>query len=111
MIENITFDKIKVLDDRVLIKIPKKDDGIIKSKGGIIIPQSTDPKKKTDMAEIVKLGRNANRSFSSLESKVEDELKIGNTVIFDKYSGVSILINDEIFIIVKACDILAVFEE
>uniref|UniRef100_A0A7V4KDQ9 Co-chaperonin GroES n=1 Tax=Fervidobacterium pennivorans TaxID=93466 RepID=A0A7V4KDQ9_FERPE len=88
--------KVKPLGERLLIKpiIEEK-----KTAGGIVLPDAA--KEKPMKAEIVEVGK-----------LPEDcTLKVGDKVIYNKYSGTEIKINEEDYIIIDLNDILAKIEE
>jgi chaperonin GroES len=91
---------IKPLFDRVVVKpIKEKTEKI----GNIILPESS---KQPEISEVVALGT------GKVENKdVEFEVKIGDRVIFNKYSGCEFVINNEVFTIIKEKDILAIIEK
>ncbi|HIP92393.1 MAG TPA: co-chaperone GroES [Thermotoga sp.] len=87
--------KVTPLGERLLIKPIKEEK---KTEGGIVLPDSA--KEKPMKAEVIAIG------------KVEDlDLKVGDKVIFSKYAGTEIKIDDEDYIIIDASDILAKIEE
>ncbi|MCD6268481.1 MAG: co-chaperone GroES [Thermotogae bacterium] len=87
--------KVTPLGERLLIKPIKEEK---KTEGGIVLPDSA--KEKPMKAEVIAVG------------KVEDiDLKVGDKVIFSKYAGTEIKIEDEDYIIIDASDILAKIEE
>jgi chaperonin GroES len=86
--------KIKPLKDRVVIKY--SDEGMEKTAGGIYVPDVAKEKPQKGIVEAV-------------GSEVK-ELKAGNTVLFDKYSGSKIKINDTEYLIVKEEDVLGIIE-
>lgn len=84
---------IHPLNDQVLVKVKRLE---TKTKSGIIL--STDTKgEKTDLAEIIKIGSN-----------VDIPLEIGQTIIYDKYSGMPF--GDDLLFI-ESDNILAIVEE
>lgn len=92
--------KIKPLNDRILV-IRTEDKN--KTKGGIIIPDTA--KEKPQKGRVVaigpgKMGKNGKR--------VPLEVKVGNQVIFSKYAGDEIKIDDIKHVFMKETDILAV---
>lgn len=91
---------IKPLFDRVVVKpIKEKTEKI----GNIILPEST---KQPEISEVIALGT------GKLDNKeVTFEVKIGDRVIFNKYSGCEFIINNEVFTIIKEKDILAIIEK
>jgi chaperonin GroES len=95
--------KIRPLQDRVIVK--RLDDEVEKTKGGIIIPDTA--KEKPQHGKIIAVGK----------GKVNDEgklmpldVKVGDTILFGKYSGSEIKINGEEHLIMREDDILGVVE-
>ena len=93
--------KVQPLSDRVLIKQLEAQE---KTKGGIILPDTA--KEKPQEAEVVAVGK----------GKVEDgktiapEVKVGDKILYGKYSGTEIKVDGEELIIVKEEDILAIIK-
>ncbi len=90
---------LQPLGDRVVLKVKESDE---KTKSGIVLPDSS--KEKPVQATVVAVG-----SGEIIDGKkVPLELKVGDTVVYSKYSGTEIKIDDEDYLIVKQNDILAV---
>ncbi|HUV07267.1 MAG TPA: co-chaperone GroES [Spirochaetia bacterium] len=87
--------KIKPLGDRVLIKVTQ---GEQKTSGGIYIPQTA--QEKTQEGVVVAVG----------DDKDVIKVKVKDRVMYDKYAGTTVKVNDEEQLIVKMSDILAVIE-
>ncbi len=83
---------IKPLDDRVLIEQMEEE----KKVGSIIIPESA--KEKPRMAKVIAVGT---------DEELQELIKVGNTVIYSKYSGDEIKVDDKEYIIIQRGDILA----
>ncbi len=94
--------KIKPLGDRILIKPLKAEE---KTKGGIILPDTA--KEKPQEGKVIAVGKG-----KTLESgKAEPlEVKVGDKVLYGKYSGTEIKIEGEEHLIVKEEDVLAIIE-
>jgi chaperonin GroES len=90
--------KIVPLGDRVLIKPIKEEE---KTEGGIVLPDSA--KEKPMKAEVIAVGEG--------EDVKDLDLKPGDKVIYSKYSGTEVKMDDEEYIIIDADDILAKIEE
>ena len=91
---------IKPLHDRVLIKRIEAD---TKTAGGIIIPDTAKEKPSEGIVEAVGNG------FRAEDGKVIPmSVKIGDKVLFAKWSGTEVKLNGEDRLIVKESDILAV---
>jgi chaperonin GroES len=95
--------KIRPLQDRVLVK--RLEDELEKTKGGIIIPDTA--KEKPQQGKVIAAGK----------GKVNDDgkvtpldVKVGDTILFGKYSGSEIKIDGEEHLIMREDDILGVVE-
>lgn len=93
--------KLKPLGDRVVIKQLNAEE---KSKGGVILPGTA--KEKPQEAEVVSVGPGG--VVDGKEIKME--VKPGDRVIYSKYAGTEVKLDDEEYIIVRQNDILAVVE-
>ena len=91
--------KLKPLGDRVVIKQLEAEE---KTKSGIVLPSQA--KEKPQEAEVIAVGPGG--TVDGKEIKME--VKPGDRVIYSKYAGTEIKMNDEEYIIVKQSDILAI---
>lgn len=87
--------KVKPLGERVLVKVLQIEE---RTKGGIYIPQTA--QEKTQQGVVEEVG-------DSDQIKV----KVGQKVIYDKYAGTQIKIDDVEYLILRNDDILAIVEE
>ncbi len=92
--------KIKPLSDRVVIKPAPADE---KVQGGIIIPDTA--KEKPQKGEIVAIGPG---KVTDAGQTIAPSVKVGDTVLYGKYSGTEVTIDGEEYLIVRESDILAV---
>jgi chaperonin GroES len=95
--------KIRPLQDRVMVK--RLENGVEKTKGGIIIPDTA--KVKPEQGKIIAVGK----------GKVNDDgklmpvgVKVGDTILFGKYSGSEVELDGEEHLIMREEDILGVVE-
>ena len=94
--------KIKPLADRILVK--RLDEDEEQQVGGIIIPDTA--KEKPQEAEVVAVG----------PGKMDDgkrvalEVKKGDKILIDKYSGTEVKIEGEEFLIMREEDVLAIVD-
>ena len=95
--------KIRPLQDRVLVK--RLEDEVEKTRGGIIIPDTA--KEKPQHGKVIAVGK----------GKVNDDgkvtpldVKVGDTILFGKYSGSEIKLDGEEHLIMREDDILGVVE-
>ncbi len=93
--------KLKPLGDRVVLKQLEAEET---TKSGIVLPGNS--KEKPQQAEIIAVGPG-----TVVDGKeVKMEVKVGEKVIYSKYAGTDVKLDDEEYIIVKQSDILAVVE-
>ena len=92
---------INPLSDRVVV-MPEEVDETTAS--GIILPDTA--KEKPQMGQIVAAGPG---KISDNGNTVEMTLKAGNKVLYGKYSGTEITLNDDEVLIMRESDILAKF--
>ena len=90
--------QIRPLGDRVVIK---RIEAVETTKSGIVLPGTA--KEKPQEAEIVAVGPGT--------EDVKMEVTVGDRVLFAKYSGTDVKLEDKEFIILKQDDILAVIEK
>jgi chaperonin GroES len=91
--------KIQPLGDRVLIKPLEAEE---KTKGGIILPDTAKEKQQEGEVKAVGKGRTEDGKIVALE------VKVGDKVLYGKYSGTEIKIDGDDMLIVKEEDILAI---
>ncbi len=94
--------KFKPLQDRVLVK--RLEEGEVK-KGGIIIPDTA--KEKPSQGEVIAVGPGRKDDEGKV---IPMELKVGNKILFGKYSGTEVKLDDEEFIIMKEDEVLGVLQ-
>lgn len=94
--------KIRPLQDRVIIKRMEEERT---SAGGIVIPDSAT--EKPIKGEVVAVG--SGKILDNGEKRPVD-LKVGDKVLFGKYSGTEVKINDEELLVMREDDIMGVIE-
>ncbi len=93
--------KVKPLFDRVLIK-PKKE---TVTKSGIVLPETA--KARPEIGEIIAVGEGVNMDGN----KCDMQVKVGDIVLFNKYAGADIKIDETDHIILRQIDIIGVIDE
>lgn len=94
--------KFKPLHDRVLVK--RLEEGEVR-KGGIIIPDTA--KEKPSQGEVMAVGPGRKDDQGKI---IPMELKVGNKVLFGKYSGSEVKLDDDEFIIMKEDEVLGILQ-
>ena len=93
---------IRPLQDRVILKRLKEEE---KTKGGIIIPDTA--KEKPIEGEVVAVGNGKVLEDGTVKKL---DVKVGDRVLFGKYSGTEVKLDGEERLIVREDDILAVID-
>jgi chaperonin GroES len=94
---------VKPLHDRILVKRTEEKEVV---KGGIIIPETA--KEKPMEGEVIAVGPGKLREDGKRSAL---DVKKGDRILFGKYSGTDIKIEDEEYIIMREEDVLAVIRK
>lgn len=94
--------KVRPLNDKLLIERAKAED---KTKGGIILPDSS--KEKPKEGKIIALGQGR---LSENGDRLKFQVKSGDRVLFKSYSGTDVKIDGKEYILMSEEDILAIVE-
>jgi chaperonin GroES len=94
--------KFRPLHDRVVVR---RIEGDTKTAGGIIIPDTA--KEKPQEGEIIAVGPGGRDESGKL---IPIDLKVGDRILFGKWSGTEIKLNGEDLLIMKESDVMGVIE-
>ena len=95
--------KLKPLGDRIVVKAAPNEE---KTKGGLVLPDTVKEKPVEGIVVAVGAGKVLdNGSRQPMEVKVDDK------VIYSKYSGTEVKVDDENYLIIGERDVLAVIEK
>lgn len=92
--------KLRPLDDKIVIKKIEKEET---TASGIVLPSSA--KEESNIAEVMAIGNKL-----ETDEDMKGLVKVGDKVIFSKYAGNDIELDDEKYTVIKFQDILAVIE-
>jgi len=92
--------KLKPLSDRIVIKPAAAEE---KTKGGIILPDTA--KEKPVVGEVVAVGPG---KVTDEGKKVPMEVKVGDKVLYGKYSGTEVTVEGEEYLIMREADVFAI---
>ncbi|MBY5368584.1 co-chaperone GroES [Rhizobium leguminosarum] len=90
------------LHDRILVR---RVDSQEKTKGGIIIPDTA--KEKPQEGEVIAVGPGARNDAGQIQAL---DVKVGDRILFGKWSGTEIKINGEDLLIMKESDVMGIIE-
>ncbi|MCK6622962.1 MAG: co-chaperone GroES [Calditrichaceae bacterium] len=95
--------KVRPLADRVLIKPLEGEE---KTAGGIILPDTA--KEKPMRGEVIAVG---NGRIDDAGKRIPMDVKAKDIVLYGKYSGTEIKIDNEDYLIMRESDVLAIVEK
>lgn len=95
-----TLKKIKPLSDRVIVKALEKTEN---EKGGIIIPDTA--KEKPQEGEVIAVGPGKRDDEGKI---IPMDVKVGDKILYGKYSGTEVKLDDEEYLIMHQDDILGI---
>ena len=95
-----TVKKIKPLSDRVIVKALEKEE---EKRGGIIIPDTA--KEKPQEGEVIAIGPGKRDENGKL---IPMDVKAGDKILYGKYSGTEVKLDDEEYLIMHQEDILGI---
>ncbi|GBD20504.1 10 kDa chaperonin [bacterium HR28] len=98
-----TATKIRPLGDRVVVKPIQREEV---TKSGIVLPDTA--KEKPQRGQVVAVGPGR---MTDDGKRLPMEVKVGDEVLFAKYAGTELKIDDEEYLILSEKDILAVLTE
>ncbi|MBB4569419.1 co-chaperone GroES [Rhizobium leucaenae] len=90
------------LHDRILVRRVKSEE---KTKGGIIIPDTA--KEKPQEGEVIAVGAGARNEAGQVQPL---DVKAGDRILFGKWSGTEIKIDNEDLLIMKESDVLGIID-
>ena len=94
--------KYRPLGDRLLVKPNPSEE---KTKSGIVLPDSA--KEKPQEGKVLAVGKGAKDEKGNIISM---EVKVGDVVLYSKYSGTEVKIDGQEHLIIKESDVLAIVE-
>jgi len=92
--------KLKPLADRVVVKALEETEEM---RGGLYIPDTA--KEKPQQGEVIAVGPG---KLSDDGTRLEPEVEVGNRVLYGKYSGTEVTVENEELLILRESDILAI---
>ncbi|MHB1169780.1 MAG: co-chaperone GroES [Longimicrobiales bacterium] len=94
--------QIQPLADRVVVKALEETEQM---RGGLYIPDTA--KEKPQQGEVVAVGPG---KVGDDGKRIDPEVKVGDKVLYGKYSGTEVTVGDEQYLILRESDVLAVIK-
>jgi chaperonin GroES len=95
--------RIRPLYDRIVVKCIEEQETV---KGGIIIPDTA--KEKPQEGEVVAVGKGKRLEDGKLAPL---DVQVGDRILFGKYTGSEVKVDEEEFLIMREDDVLGVIED
>jgi chaperonin GroES len=95
--------KFRPLHDRVVVRRVESEE---RTKGGIIIPDTA--KEKPQEGEVIAVGPGARDENGKIQAL---DVKVGDRILFGKWSGTEVKIDGEELLIMKESDIMGIIEQ
>ena len=95
--------KIKPLSDRVVVQALEAAQ---QTKGGLYIPDTA--KEKPVQGKVISVGPG---KLSEQGERLSLDVKVGDTVLYGKYSGTEVTVDGEEYLLLRESDILAIIED
>ena len=92
--------KLSPLADRVVVKATEESEQM---RGGLYIPDTA--KEKPQQGEIIAVGPG---KFDDKGNRVPMDVKVGDKVLYGKYSGTEVTLDNEQYLILREADVLAI---
>ena len=96
--------KLRPLHDRILVERIEEEEAQVK--GGIIIPDSA--KEKPQQGKVIAVGNGKRQEDGSIAPL---DVKAGDRILFAKYAGTEVKIDDTEYLIFREDEVLAILEE
>lgn len=93
---------IRPLSDRIVVRLPKQGEKTLAS--GIVIPDAVNSKEKPTQAEVIAIG--PGRTENGIQIPID--VNVGDQVLFSKFSGIPLEVEDEEVLVLTERDLLAV---
>lgn len=95
--------QLRPLHDRILVERIEEDDQ--QSQGGIIIPDSA--KEKPQQGKVIAVGKGKRLEDGTIAPL---DVKVGDRILFGKYSGSEVKLDDTEYLIFREDEVLAIIE-
>ena len=92
--------KVQPLADRVVVKALEENEQM---RGGLYIPDTA--KEKPQQGEVIAVGPG---KFDDKGNRVPMDVKVGDKVLYGKYSGTEVTLDNEQYLILREADVLAI---
>ena len=97
--------RIEPMGDNILIELPVDESAENKTASGIFLPKKSEAEKRRDIATVVAVGQGRLLNNGQI---LAPSVKVGDTIIFNKFAGTILSLDGKDYLLIKECDILAI---
>lgn len=100
---------IQPIGDNIVLQLPMEERKEERTSSGIIIPKTaiSDSEARKDIATVVAVGEGRMTNNGTL---LPLKVKPGQDVLFNKYAGTQVIVENHKYLLIKECDILAIIK-
>lgn len=99
---------LEPIGDNIVLELPVEEEKENKTQSGILLPKKSESEARKDIATVVAVG--TGRILND-GSSLKPIVKPGDMVLYNKYAGTLISLDNKHYLLVKECDILAILRE
>jgi chaperonin GroES len=99
---------LEPIGDNIVIELPVEEEKENKTQSGILLPKKSESEARKDMARVVAVG---DGRILNDGSRLEPVVKPGDYILYNKYAGTMIVLDEKKYLLIKECDILAKLRE
>jgi chaperonin GroES len=99
---------IEPIGDNILIELPQDVEKENKTASGIVLPKKTEAEARKDIATVVAVG--SGRILND-GSSLKPVVKPGDKVLFNKYAGTILSLDNKEYLLIRECDLLAILRD
>lgn len=99
---------LEPIGDNIVVELPQEEEKDNITQSGIFLGKKTESEARKDIAKVVAVG--AGRILND-GSSLAPVVKPGDMVLYNKYAGTMIVLDDKKYLLLKECDLLAILHE
>ena len=99
---------IEPIGDNILIELPVEESKENKTQSGILLPKKSEAEARKDIATVVAVG--TGRILND-GSSLKPIVKPGDKVLFNKFAGTILSLENKNYLLVRECDLLAILRD
>ena len=99
---------LEPIGDNIVVELPQEEEKDNVTQSGIFLGKKTESEARKDIAKVVAVG--TGRILND-GSSLKPVVKPGDMVLYNKYAGTMIVLDNKKYLLLKECDLLAILHE